>query len=201
MFLLFNIETNRRRFYQVMAVLFILLPPILGLASVFLTPSIPPQVGFSGIVAGLVGYFTYASYCYLKKRFDANLTPNFLFLIFFINVGIAGIKFDNPLFQPFMLLFIIVLVYLERDPIRKLLIRVAGELKGYGKKPLKLFKPGVNALVSAFIILSAISALIPSNIVADGNLTAIHSHYFGYIIGLFWFAIPEFATHIKKEKR
>ena len=81
-FLIFNIETDKKLFYKTSLLIFILLPFISSLSIIYLTPTVSPTLGFSAISSAFLGYLLYAVYNFLKNAWKLSLNNSFLFFYF-----------------------------------------------------------------------------------------------------------------------
>ncbi|MEM2250831.1 MAG: hypothetical protein QXU01_04475 [Candidatus Hadarchaeales archaeon] len=191
MFPLFAITTGKEFFRKMMLFLFILLPFILSFAYLLAFRSGSTQ-GFSGIVAGLYGYFLFAVYLNLKDRQRIRkideFFPMFLFsLNAFIVVLVHRIVF---------LLIIIAVVcaflgFLARKGMRNLFRWLCKSLK-----EASLFGRIYGSLIlclSLFVVFQ-LPLLLPAEIIVDGKVINILAHYLGYVFGFF---VPFFTYRLR----
>ncbi len=188
-FLIFNIETNKKIFYISSFLIFIVLPFISSLSDVYFMPYPLKIWGFSAIVAGFMGYFLYAVYNYLKSVLNIPVKGEFLLLLLVINFSIVGIFNSRaPIFAKIVWAII---------SIAFLLINLK-TLNGIYKHYIKEFKELANYLLIkrlyrvfffllAFICLFSLHRLIPLEIKKGNIIINILAHYVGYLFGL---AIP-----------
>ena len=69
-FLIFNIETNKKRFFLVTLLFFLFLPFIVSFILLLLIPSNFYMLGFSAINASFIGYLIFSVYNFLKDQYD-----------------------------------------------------------------------------------------------------------------------------------
>lgn len=79
-FLILILETDRKIFFINMLLIFFMLPILISLYIIYYEPNSLPGSGFSGILSGLMGYFPYSVYRYLKKEWGIPLNERFLVL-------------------------------------------------------------------------------------------------------------------------
>jgi hypothetical protein len=210
MFLIFNFESNKSRFYVSIIYCFIIIPIILALMAIALIPNLS-DLGFSGTIAALMGYLVIVIYTFIKTTTKISLTPQVLMLIFLFNVLFAGlfagliagmlamVHLNDLLWPSFLglVLLIILTLYLEMEPL--------GQFVSVCRHYLEKGPPGqyiqecrnrnirfsrllelayliVLSILSVYLVLFAFVILIPNNIVVDGNLTDIAAHYFAYML-------------------
>jgi len=185
MFAIFNIETNKHRFYKVSAVLFLVLPIVLSIIMLKFLSSLPPAQGFSAIGSGFIGYLIYAIYSFLKEQFmfvkpglfSRILMLNFLTLVVVNDYGTISIT-----------LIAIILVILLATNANDILA-IAKEVQAHYKRIPKgihleiIYKSSIFA--SCFILVIALPFIIPSTIVSNGIVTNTIGHYIGWLFGAF----------------
>ncbi len=192
MFAIFNFETNKKRFYIASAIAFAFIPFILFTITKIIIKAysltLPQSLGFSGIVAFLIGYFTYVFYRYLKNIFiSINIT--FLMLLFVANVLYWSIV--SKLVKIFILAVAstILLVCGNKEIFKEVFMKISNTINSR-KRLTKSYNIFVWML--AILLLFSLITLLPQNI---GNIN-IMAHYVGYIFGLFSLASVEIYKHI-----
>ena len=197
-FLLFNIEVNQRRFRWMMLLVLTVLPWLISISSIYLTPNIPPVQGFSGIVSGIDGYFVYSMYDRLKKLYNVKIDTNFVVSVILMNFAIVSLLSWNILIMIVSLLFSIILAYQNRVGIIEIigLIRQGSKLVKKDN-PLKRFYMSVVYFASVGIVFSLFT-LLPSNIVSGSTLIDVFAHIVGYSLGVFVPLSLEVVSDLRK---
>lgn len=182
MFSLFGIENDKQRFYLVSALLFLLLPFISTLPILYLLDWIPPAQGFSAIASGFLGYLIYASFKFIKQRFALE-RANLLAIIILGNFLLTPMLYKETLLMVVLFSFMIVLIFLERRNIRRIFIATIDYFREIPRRAFfeALYKYFLIAIPTALCF--ALSLLLPSVFVNNGNLTNILSHYIGWVCG------------------
>jgi hypothetical protein len=195
MFLLFNIEKNKRMFYTLSAASFILLPFISNILLVYLVPQLMQSQGFSAIVSAFAGYLLYSVYTYTKQSHYRKLNYSFLCLLLAINFLIWQITgwFDFDLFIPILIITVFA-IYANRVPIKKIFYQINIGFKNNARQNFfqRTYKIFIFLLLIIFIF--SFYKILPSEFVTDTGITNIFSHYMGYCFGVF---IPVIITLIK----
>ena len=193
-FLLFNIETNRKLFLKVALLNFILLPFLVSWFIVYFLPKLPPTQGFSAILCSFVGYILFSSYSWLKKNWYKKLDENFLMLLLMINFLIWSISENIILFSVITLITIFFL-FLNRTQISKLIKQFEKERKKLLKEKfiLRFYKMFVFAFTITFMF--SLFALLPSNVIVGKIVINTPAHYFGYLFGIL---IPYILNKLEK---
>lgn len=182
--LLLKTEVNKKNFRSMMLLLLILLPWIVSLSSLYLIPYIPPVQGLSGIVAGFLGYFVYSVYNYLRKVHNLPLNSTFVLFIFLLNVVLTPMVFKVATLEIGLVLFSIVLAYMNRAGLLALSSHLRAEFRSLKKvKPSeRLYKVIFFSL--ALVMMFQLPLLLPSEIVVGATLINVVAHYVGYMFGL-----------------
>ncbi len=183
MFFLFYLETDKKMFYYMMFLMFIALPILLSLISIHFIPNLPPELGFSGIASGLLGYFIYVVYGYMKKLYDNTLTSNFPLLVLMINLSIITLNYINIFILSSLLS--VFLAYTLRTKIKNILKKFLLQYKYLAKLSFKNRLAKLLVFIFSFLLSFYLPILIPTNIIIGGSIINIASHYFGYIFGIF----------------
>jgi len=183
-FLLFNIETNRKLFLKVALLNFILLPFLVSWFIVYFLPKLPPTQGFSAILSSFVGYILFSSYSWLRKNCYGKLNYSFLFLLLMVNFLIWSI-FEKG--QLFYILFLITLLFLflNRYSIKTILEWIISETKRNLEENLLSFAYKIFILSLVIFFTFSLWTLLPSNIKIGKNIINIAAHYLGYCFGAF----------------
>lgn len=186
-FLLFNVEVHRKLFHRMALLIFIILPIILSLFDIFIAKIIPnalPTLGFSGIVAGWVGYFTYSIYNRMRKLHKIPLNRNFLFSIFLINAAIVALFHEELLLALVSLISSIIFIYLNKKGFLAIVrVLISGFRTKDGGWSTRLYSH-IIFLLSIFFLFS-LCVLIPRNPRIDSAIVNTTVHYIGYIFGMF----------------
>lgn len=185
MFLIFNIESNKKIFYWTSLTLFILLPFIASLSNILFTPYLPMITGFSAIVAGFVGYLLYAAYNYLKNT-STYMEGEFLTLLFLLNLSIVGIfNLNTPMsIKSGLAIISAMFLYKNITPIIQISKQFHYDLNVLlATNPLVgMYRFLIFMLVLVFIF--SLPKLIPA-VIAKGTIQInILAHYLGYVFGV-----------------
>lgn len=187
-FLIFMFETNKRRFYINMLLFFTVLPVLCSLLTLYYYPN-SASWGFSGIVAGWMGYLLYAVYGYIKEEWRIPLKNGFIFLIIVFNLLILVFiyKWDWWLYT-FLFLFLLVITMWIRNDLKAIVRRLINILTAFGMELRKSWKSCGFILVKIVIFSVTINFLLfgffdlfPSPI-KNVNILV---HYSGYCFGVF----------------
>jgi|Deesub1362B_J571_1020462.scaffolds.fasta_scaffold00997_5 hypothetical protein len=184
-FLIFNVETNKKIFYVSSFLIFIILPFVSSLSNIIFTPNIPKISGFSAIVSGLIGYFIFAVYNYLKKVSTLSVKAEFFSFLILVNLSIVGIiNLGTPIHIKVLLAVIsIVFLLINLKTMQKISIHYLKKLKELvNHPPILSYRVGV--FVIAIVYLFSLPNLIPSEIRRGTNLINILAHYVGFCFGV-----------------
>ena len=200
MFLLFNLETNKKRFYLVSVLLFLLLPFCYSFVAIRIGSPQSTQ-GFSTILSGFIGYLIYPVYSYLKNVYKLPLNGWFPSAVIIINFAIVGI-FNLPNTSPSLklileILFVIFTIYIAYI-IYKSLIRLKELKQAFNKLNHSIKTYRLSVTMVSLIFLFYLPFLIPSQIIQNGLLINVLAHYLGYFLGCLLghlFMIVADATH------
>ena len=183
-FLLFNIEINKKMFLKVSLLNFLLVPALSSLFIIYFLSKVPPVQGFSAVVSAFMGYLLYSIYTHLKTVYYEKLNNSFLWLLLMINFVIWSI-FNKIEFSIFLILITLFLAYINREPIKEILTQIKSRWnKLISQKFLERF---YNITIFIFTILFVFSlwSLIPSRIIFGSSLINTPTHYLGYCFGVF----------------
>jgi len=181
-YLIVKFEKSRANFYRTAWFLFffLILPFVVSAVTVAAIPFQNSQ-GFSGIVAGLSGYFLYVAYRHVKDSWKLNADINFILLLLFINILIGVIlAFDYWLAKCLLLiavLFAITIYFFYAN--RRLLSSIISVLTNKRQR----FFSEVLTFILALLILFSLPFLIQFK-VQNGNAANAIAHYAGYIAGV-----------------
>ena len=191
-FLIFMFETDRKRFYINMLLLFTVLPVLCSLLTLYYLPN-SASWGFSGIVAGWMGYLLYAVYGYIKEEWRIALNANFVFLMVMINLLIllSIYKWLGGLYG-LLLSLLLILIVLIRNDLRAMVRKLVNMSSDFGmelRKSWKSFgfifvKSAIFALTINFLLFGFFD-LFPPQIKINGSIVNILVHYSGYCFGVF----------------
>jgi hypothetical protein len=185
-YLIFNLETSKRIFYNMMGLLFIPIAILTSVVSINLPFILPNIQGFSVIVAGIMGYSIYVTYGYLKNVEHIGLDKSIIFLIFLINALFVVINISTPEIVLFIIMvaLIVILIYTNR----KGLINLFSFLN---QKSLKIKSSSRISFCYWWILfiieilaLTGLFFIIPSNPMVCSMITNSLAHYIGYCFGL-----------------
>jgi len=200
MLLLFNLETDKKRFYFTALVMLTILPPISSTFIILvLSRIISTSVGFSAIVAGLLGYMVYALYAYVKRNYYSQLTYNFLWLLLMLNVFVWSISWLNYDFLLISSIMIIWLFYMNRQAIKETLLKIRPKIR----KPLKKLLPQVGfILLTVALAVLGLQTLLTRDFASQGHLMInIPAHYVGYLCGLIFPLIYDNFVRSKNDNK
>ena len=178
-----NLKTDRKRFYKVNFLLFIVLPLIISLSFLF-TIGAPGKnsVGFSGIVSALLGFLPVSIIYFLRDYYKIAFTERvtmLLMAILFVNLTIITIIYGVYLAALPLIVLIVIFFHYSKEDFKS----IVGYLsKGFNKETF--FERYL--LISAFILsIMGILMLFPQQIVGENSTTNIFAHYIGYAFGFF----------------
>ena len=186
MFILFNLETNKKRFYRTSGLIFILLPFISSWAAMQYIDLPGGTQGFSALVSAFCGYLIYSVYCYLKQVHFSSLQMRFVLLVIMINVSFMATNVGADTLYLFSLWAITgSMMYLNRRELEAIFSMLNLKLKNANFKmdPLDTIYYA-SACVYAFLFLFVLPILIPASILVDGHVVNILSHYIGWVFGI-----------------
>lgn len=199
-FLIFVFETDRKRFSINMLLLFTVLPVVCSLLTLYYLPN-SVSWGFSGLVAGWMGYLLYAVYGYIKEEWGIALNANFVFLIVMINLLIllSIYKWLGGMYA-LLLLFLLILIVLIRNDLRAMVRKLINIAFGMGlRKSWKSFE-FISVKIPIFVLtiiflLFGFFDLFPPQIKINGDIVNILVHYAGYCFGVF---VPLMIDFLKR---
>jgi hypothetical protein len=182
MLLLFNIETNKKRFYIAALGVFTIIPLISSSFIILFLSRINPSLGFSAIVAGFLGYFVYDLYAYVKQKYSPRLNYNFLGLLFMLNVFVWSVSWSNSNLILISLIAILWFLHSTIPAIKETLSKVMPRKK----PPLKeAFHRSFLIMLPLAVAIFGMYILIPRDVITgQGNSINIMAHFIGYLCGL-----------------
>ncbi len=186
-FLIINIETNRKRLYVFTVLIFILMP----FATSFLFFKILPEKikfsqGFSDIVSAFIGYLLFCVFSYLKEKWYKKLSYNFLWFLLILNILILCTMnyFLTPVY--FIALFgFLISIPLSIGDVKKIIKMGLAKIAEYKKYNLRVKAYELMIFSLTFPFVFYLPVLIPSKITYEGVVINIVSHYVGYALGVF----------------
>ena len=188
LFLLFNIETNRKRFYIVSILFFFILPFVISIASILRPPyeQIQNSIGFSGIVSAYLGYLVVAVYYRLKE--DYGVDVNHLFIAMFFVIAFTTWIVSNPVSTVSLkLIFVIstiVLIWLNKHNIRKILEIIKEKRKKLKNTTLKNFSMSTFIFAMTLMLLVIPFYFLVPLLFKSPNPPNWVAHYVGYCFGI-----------------
>lgn len=185
-FLIFNFETNKRRFYTYSLLMFLALPWIVSIVSLNIIGLNTTYQGFSGLVSSLYGYLTYVVYRFLKKNSFKSMEISFFFLIVTMNLSLVLGNIPFRLFQYVLIItFALILIYLQKDVIVEAINKsfdVRSWLRCFPNLK-QLYILGLLFVTMDFIFI--LPVLVPQEIMQNGIIINSVGHYTGYFFGIF----------------
>jgi len=183
MFLLFNIETDKKRFYRIGFLIFVVLPFVSSWAFMYYIDISGPTQGFSALLAAFFGYMICSAYRYIKVKYDSSLKIIFLWMLLMLNVSLVMVNLNVK--YPFDILivgFTLLLIVLNVKAIVGLLRQIIANYR----LQRTTFETFYVASVSAFCVVSlfVLPSLVPDVIIVDGHMINIFSHYIGWVFGV-----------------
>ncbi len=185
-YLILKFEPNKASFYKAMSFLFIVLPFIVSAITAIYVPVLNSQ-GFSGVVAGLFGYFMYVTYRYVKDIWKLNADINFIYLFLCINalIGVASYWLaNNPAFAAVLFILAIGLLYYNRHLLKSIVVLLRNEEKELKAQRRLPIKECLTFMLALFVLFSLPSLMQVT--VQNGGVTNAIGHYVGYIAGIFF---------------
>jgi hypothetical protein len=186
-FSLYNLETDKKFFYKVSLFFFVLLPFLSSIGTIYMTPYVNSEQGFSTILSAFTGYLIYAVYGYLKNLERLQINKSFIGLILTINFSYVMIL--NPLVSDFLktllvISFVCFIVgsWVTIKAILREIIQNFIELKS-NSLIFKIYK--ISIFLTVIALLFSFPKLIPSNIkLGDNVVIGVFQHYIGYLFGI-----------------
>ena len=183
MFLLFNIETDRKRFFRISFLIFVVLPFVSSWAFMYYTGISGPTQGFSALLAAFFGYMICSAYRYIKVKYDRSLKIIFLWMLLMLNISLVmrNLNVKYP-FDILIVGFTLLLIVLNVKAITGLLKHTIANFR----LQRTTFETFYVALVTVFcvVFLFVLPLLIPEVIMVDGHMINTFSHYVGWLFGV-----------------
>ncbi len=197
-FLIFNLETNKRFFYKISAIGFIFVPFFMFVLEtlffdLFNINNFPPISGFSGIVTFFTGYLVFVSYTYIKENYVRDLSQYFIYFLLMLNVFIWSLFNSWKLALSAFILLLLISLILEFNKIKKIIIKIFEDIVIIEDKKIKkfnIYKFLIVVLSMTFII--SLIVIVPKDVVDGTKLINTAAHFFGYLLGIFipwWFFV------------
>ena len=199
MFLIFNLETTKKRLYSMLIIGLFAIPFIL-FAGIFagikilillkiINKNIPPGLGFSGIVCFFLGYLLFVSYEYCKTRYYSRLRYHLIYIVLIPNI-VLWLIFNNLLNKNIIYLLLITTIVLEVALVRSnfnglkkvyngILLEITTKNK---QRKINWYKFIIFILVIAFNL--SLTIIIPKEIRVKGIINT-PVHFLGYLLGIF----------------
>jgi len=124
LFMIFNLETNKKTFRTSTFFILTILPITTSLVIVYFLPMLKNVLGFSAIVSGFFGYFIYSVSNYIRNIFKVKITSSFIWLLLVANLTLV-ILF-NGYYDKFVIAIVglLILLYGNLSDIKKVLIKI-----------------------------------------------------------------------------
>jgi len=209
LYLLFNIETSRRRFYLLSLLFFFVSPFVVSGVSMLRPPfeNAMNSIGFSGIVSAYMGYLVVAVYCRLKEEYGLNLNHSFVLMFLILSFAFWILNYPHsPVYLRLSSAFsAAILIWVNREPLvaissiieeKRIKVRKSRSVKRILKASL-IFSAATVFLVIPFQILIPISQELSKS----SYLPNWVAHYAGYCFGVIAGLItePMFKSHNVKQ--
>jgi len=207
LFLIFNFESNRNRFYVFSWFNLFLMPLILYLLfkitlQALNIPVFPPSQGFSGIAAGFAGYLLFSAIRFSKRRYDKSITWLSLSLLLIINIAIFSFFHSNKLFLV-SLIFSAFLIFICKKQIIKVSKGIYNDIVYGDKRKIKINYYKFVVLVLAIVFLFHFYQLASKEIIVGNSIINTPYHLFGYLLGVAFplFTSKELFTKMKTKSK
>ncbi|MEM3503683.1 MAG: hypothetical protein QW134_05615 [Nitrososphaeria archaeon] len=205
--LIFIMMEDRKRFYRDMGIIFFIAPFIISIATLYKFSLLNHAVniyGFSGIVATLIGYFTYLFVSRLHKLSN-NLIHRYFLLssIFIINGGLTYQVLGRHDSTPFIIIIVglALLLLFNIKGLMRLFKNIFLFLSKLRKNYAFLLVVVGGLFLCYFAIISLF--LLPSLMEIENTsigFTNIIGHFSGYVFGILIGYLHIFAEYISKQK-
>jgi hypothetical protein len=200
MIVIFNLETNKKRFYSISAIFFIILPFVISYSTLLLFKgATSPFYGYSGIVAAFLGYLLYITYKYVQTKYINNMNSSWvnsyyrnkfestlLGLFIFINFLLIVFSYTIPL-SVFIILVLIIILCIGFNAIVLInIVKMIGSqinILASNRNTSSSLKFAYYAAIFGltFLLLFSLPTLLPANIhTPDNGVVNILGHYVGY---------------------
>jgi len=207
MFLIFSINTDKKIFYLISLLNFIVVPIISSLLTIFiilfLSSGPLSSQGFSAIASAFVGYLPFSFFNYLKKLHPQEISLDFFTLFPCITFTCAGWIYYNtaeiPIYNKNLLLIgsivltvlSIHLIYTTKKEIKNVLKSITLKYFCFYNQKFSFWKMVMNAFVNiGFVIMFIIFlfpfwVIFPHQLIIEGGCINIYAHFIGYCFGAF----------------
>lgn len=192
-FLIFNLETSKKRLYYISLVGLLAIPFILfiGVKALFnlFRIGFPPTLGFSGIVCFFLGYLLFVTYRYCKTHYYSELKYYLVYIILIFNV-LLWLIFNNSINKNAIYLLIVAVV-LEitliisnfkglKEVSRGILFELSSRS---GQRKINWYKFVIFILVMAFNL--SLITIVPKVVIVNDSIINTIAHFLGYLLGVF----------------
>lgn len=183
MLLLFNLETDKRRFYAVSFAILTILPLISSLYTISLLRRVASNsLGFSALAAAFLAYLVYDLYAFVKQNYYPQLTRNFLWLLLMLNVLVWSISWGNYEYLLFSSILVVIFLCSNHHAITETLLKIRPIIS----QPLKksLLAHGFFCLTIVLAVFG-LQILLTRDFASQGQLKInILAHHVGYVFGI-----------------
>ena len=187
LFCILKYSTNKNEVYIASAIFFFALPFVISLTSLNILYGMNIYLlGFSGIVAGFMGYFVYVIYRYVKKHYIHKLNYTFVLLILSINVSFGVIFYYRELILwiPILFISILICVWLYWKYFKIYFRRMMNIIKEPRKALEKIsFISLLCYTITFFLLFMAFVYMIKPP--GPNDSTNSYAHFVGYMFGVF----------------
>ncbi|MCX8199929.1 MAG: hypothetical protein N3G76_00490 [Candidatus Micrarchaeota archaeon] len=180
-FLILKLEAGKPRFYTTLVFLLVVAPFLISIFTVMFFPARYVQ-GFSGIVAGLMGYFVYVVYRHVKETWKLSADISFVCLLFCVNALVALLGYHVHEYIILTLLIVLAaLAYLNRGVLSGIAHILLQKYAGCRATTCSFILEYLT-FVFALILLFSLPALIQLT-ASDAGISNVIGHYAGYTAG------------------
>ncbi len=189
-YLFFNIEISKRRFYILSAVFLLVAPFVVSGVSIVRPPfeDVQNSMGFSGVVSAYLGYLPVVVYYRLKESYSLRLNPTFVLI--FIILSFALWMLGNPRAPAYLKLFFLAsagfLILINREPLAAVYSIIEEK-----RTTIRASKNLMRALRASFVFSATVVFLVfPIQIIVPLQFSSTHylpnwvAHYAGYCFGV-----------------
>ncbi len=184
-FLIFNLETDKKRFHTMSVFFFIIVPLVVSLILIRFLSILPPTQGFSAIDAAIMGYLIYSAYTYLRARYNF-IKPNILAISIFANMALLTIFNGYGLgIISVCLIGLFAFLFIEFRNIVSLSRELFKSYKSISRKAFFELVYKTTIFLFTGCLMFALPTLVPFNIVEGSAIINSAAHYIGWLLGLF----------------
>jgi len=210
MFLIFNLETTKKRLYSMLIIGLFAIPFILFAGIKILINlskiSFPQGLGFSGIVCFFLGYLLFVSYEYCKTRYYSRLRYHLIYIVLMLNFTLWLI-FNNPLNKNIIYLLLtaivleVALVRSNFNGLKKVCNGILLEITTKNKqRKINWYKFIIFLLVIVFNLF--LMKIIPKEVRVNDSIINTPAHFLGYLLGIFIpFILKPNSNKIKSKQK